>query len=298
MKEQQIKELTKYGKFVIYLLLTVIIIVLALFLFQYSNIVYTTLLRSPEFINVEEEFYYLFLFMILLLVIPFTAFFILSVIELSKLMGQLRNKIIEQKLDSQSDFEEKEELSDEENIQKKKEISAQQEQHYKNLEDDIKECLKENISKSNDHIKISESVLSCIGKFYEITQGELYLRQTDKKKDKLVLSATYAYFIPEEKIFEFDVGEGLIGQVAKQGELICLDNIPEGYITVASGLGSATPSNMIIFPIIRKKDKYVIGVIEIASFKAFEQHDVKLFKNIGEEIEKYFGNVDIVTKNE
>jgi len=298
MKEQQIRELAKYGKFIIYLLLTVSIIVLALFLFRYSNVVYTTLSRCPDFINVEVEFYYLFLFMILLLVIPFTAFFILAVIELSKLMGQLRSEIIEKKLDNQSDFEEKEELSDEENIQKEKEKITQKEQHYKNLENDIKECLKENISKAKDHIKISESVLSCIGKFYEITQGELYLRQTDKKKDKLVLSATYAYFIPEEKIFEFEVGEGLIGQVAKQGEPICLDNIPEGYITVASGLGSATPNNMVIFPITRKKDKQVIGVIEIASFKAFEQHDVNLFKKIGEEIEKYFGNVDTVAKKE
>lgn len=97
MNHNKVSELAKYTRFFTYLALMVVVIVLALFLFRYSNTIYTTLSRSPEFINVETDFYYLFIFMILLLIIPFTAFFILAVIELSNLMGQLRSSILDKK---------------------------------------------------------------------------------------------------------------------------------------------------------------------------------------------------------
>ncbi len=297
MKNEPIKEFIKYGKFIIYLVLSIIMVILALFLFRYSNTIYNTLYRTPEFINVEVEFYYLFIFMILLLVIPFTTFFILAVVELSNLMAQLKNKILNQQSADPYPTTANEEITEEEKAKSEEERIALLEKKYKEKEKNIIKCLKENTQKIKNPKKISKAVLSCIGKFYEITQGELYLKQpNNNNKEKLVLSATYAYFIPEEKIFEFEIGEGLVGQVAKQGELINLDNIPEGYITISSGLGNATPNNMIIFPIVSKKKRNVLGVVEIAAFKPFDKYDIRLLKNIGEEAGKYFENIEITDK--
>ncbi len=296
MKNNQFKELFRYGKFIIYLVLAVVMIIFSLFLFRYSNAIYDTLSQTPEFANVEIEFYYLFLFMILLLVIPFTTFFILAVIELSNLMAQLKKKIPDRQSPDQYTSIKKEDESEEEKAQKEKERIRQLEKQYEEREKKMIECFKENIPKIKDPKKISKTVLSCIGKFYELAQGELYLKQSDNKKDKLVLMATYAYYIPEEKIFEFEIGEGLVGQVAKQGDPINLDNIPEGYITVSSGLGSGTPNNMAIFPITNKKKQNILGIIEIASFKPYEKYDINLFKNIGAEIGKYFENINITAK--
>ncbi len=278
----------KYGKFIIYLFLSVLMIVLALFLFSYSNTIYQKIYRTPEFIEVETDFYYLFLYMILLLVIPFTAFFILAVIELSKLMGQLRSSVLEQQNNSKLIDDQLKETS--ENQKEQEHIHNKQAEEKKN---NLIDCFKKNIPTTNkDHKIISEAILSCIGKYYELAQGEVYLRKTDDNTDKLIMSAAYAYYVPEEKIFEFEVGEGLIGQVAKQGEPLLLDNIPQGYINVSSGLGSATPNNLIIFPIISKINKKISGIIELASFKPFSKHDIELFKDIGEEIGGYLDNID------
>lgn len=300
MNDKIIKHLIQYRKFIIYLLLSIITIVLALLVFSYVNTIYKTFSQTPEFVNVEVDFYYLFLSIILLLVIPFTAFFILAVIELSNLIGQLRYRVIEQQMSTQAEDEETVEVSEEEKTQQEKELIAQTKKQYQEKETQLLDCFKENITEkgAKKHEKIAEEILSCVGKFYEIAQGELYLKQSETDKDKLVLSATYAYFVPEGKIFEFEIGEGLIGQVAKQGEPINLDNIPEGYITVYSGLGSATPTNMVIFPIKSKQSNKVTGVIELASFKPFSEYDINLFKNISVEIGRHFENLDTAVKQE
>lgn len=133
------------------------------------------------------------------------------------------------------------------------------------------------------HKQISEKVLSCIAQFYEISQGEIFVRQTAKNDELLVFSASYAYYVPDEKIFEFKVGEGLIGQVAKAGKSFILDDIPEGYITVKSGLGSANPTCLLICPWHDEKNK-VFAVIELAVFKKFSTGDIAVIEDIATKV--------------
>ncbi len=56
----------------------------------------------------------------------------------------------------------------------------------------------------------------------------------------------------------------MIGQSAANGSTLYVDDVPEGYIKIVSGLGSASPKYLLIVPI--GKDGQVFGVIEIASF--------------------------------
>lgn len=127
---------------------------------------------------------------------------------------------------------------------------------------------------------ICKQLLSDIGKIIEIVEGEIYLLIKINEQEKLKLTATYAYTFNEIKQTEFEIGEGLIGQVAKSHELININNIPEGYITVLSGLGKATPKNLIIFPLLFHNN--LIGIIELAAFKPFHKFDETLFMDISE----------------
>jgi putative methionine-R-sulfoxide reductase with GAF domain len=89
------------------------------------------------------------------------------------------------------------------------------------------------------------------------------------------LFASFAYHVPEGEIVTFKFGEGLAGQVAKEGKLVNLQSVPEGYIQILSGLGSSSPTNLIIIPV--RSEGEIIGVVEIASFKEFsQQHEVLL----------------------
>ena len=142
--------------------------------------------------------------------------------------------------------------------------------------------INEVINNNEDINKTSKQILVEFAKVFQIVQGEIYLL----KDNKIKLLETYAYFVAEGKIIEFEIGDGLIGQVAKEKKPLRLDNIPENYINVASGLGKATPSNLIIFPIIFEQK--LIGIIELASFIKFSGLDEELCMNISAILGKYY----------
>jgi len=156
---------------------------------------------------------------------------------------------------------------------------------YGKLKQDIFKCLDSKIGNGQNigHKQISEKVLSCISQFYEISQGEIFVRQTADNDELLVFSASYAYYVPDEKIFEFKVGEGLIGQVAKAGKPFILEEIPEGYITVKSGLGSASPTCLLICPWNDEQNK-VFAVIELATFRKFSAEDIEVIESIAKKV--------------
>jgi methyl-accepting chemotaxis protein len=81
------------------------------------------------------------------------------------------------------------------------------------------------------------------------------------------LKSAFALPIGEHEI-KYEFGEGLIGQVAASGKSIYLDEVPEGYKSIMSGLGMAVPKYLFITPI--KKDNAVKAILEIATFSPIE----------------------------
>ncbi len=106
-------------------------------------------------------------------------------------------------------------------------------------------------------------------------QGALYLIQTKGEKKSLELKSGFALILGEgEKAPSFELGEGLIGQVAASGKSLYLDELPEGFAArIESGLGAALPKFLFILPI--KKEHEIVGVIEVAMFTAFAEADRK-----------------------
>ncbi|MFC3821857.1 HAMP domain-containing protein, partial [Planomonospora venezuelensis] len=62
-------------------------------------------------------------------------------------------------------------------------------------------------------------------------------------------------------------GGSLVGQAAVARRPLLVEDIPAGYITISSSLGSAAPVNLIVLPII--VEDQVLGVIELASLNRF-----------------------------
>ncbi|WP_230879165.1 HAMP domain-containing protein [Planomonospora sp. ID67723] len=62
-------------------------------------------------------------------------------------------------------------------------------------------------------------------------------------------------------------GDSLVGQAAVARRPLLVEDIPAGYITIASSLGAAAPVNLIVLPII--VEDQVLGVIELASLNRF-----------------------------
>jgi methyl-accepting chemotaxis protein len=95
-------------------------------------------------------------------------------------------------------------------------------------------------------------------------QGALYQSKTKDGKKIVELTYGFALTVGETSAPQFEWGEGLIGQAAASGKSLYLDDVPEGYITIVSGLGTAFPRYLLIVPI--KKGEEVQGVLEMATF--------------------------------
>jgi PAS domain S-box-containing protein len=72
----------------------------------------------------------------------------------------------------------------------------------------------------------------------------------------------------------FKLGEGLVGQCAKERKPATLSNLPGGYLRIASGVGTATPTQAAALPLL--SSSALLGVIEFESFHAFTKCEQSL----------------------
>ncbi|MFF8811236.1 HAMP domain-containing protein [Streptomyces pactum] len=94
----------------------------------------------------------------------------------------------------------------------------------------------------------------------------------------------------------FRPGETLIGTAAKEKRTILMENVPPGYLKIASGLGEATPAHVIVLPVLFEGK--VLGVIELASFQPFAQIQKDFLNQIAEMIGTSVNTISVNTKTE
>ena len=105
----------------------------------------------------------------------------------------------------------------------------------------------------------------------------------------LSLRASYSHHITKESSNQFIVGDGVIGQCGLERKSIILSNIPDGYLLVKSGAGSATLKTIIVFPILFEGN--LLGVLEISSFTNFNTLQLALIEQLQENIGVVINNI-------
>jgi len=130
-----------------------------------------------------------------------------------------------------------------------------------------------------------EFLLTKLARELSAVQGIAYVR--DKNSNGFSSVATYALY---GKTDEFVEGSGINGQVAINKKLKIITDIPEGYITVISGLGSSYPSNLLILPFVYNNE--TIALIELASFESFPEHIEEFYKHINNKVSKRINDLN------
>jgi large-conductance mechanosensitive channel len=132
----------------------------------------------------------------------------------------------------------------------------------------------------NDQKERYNRLLSFLCNEVDASTGALYLTKESEGRRIQEYVAGYAFYLPDSGKLSYEFGEGLVGQSAKSGQDIIINNdVPQGYIKVISGLGEGTPNNLMIIPI--KTGDTVNGILEIAGFKTFMQRELDLLKKAG-----------------
>ncbi|MEA3450746.1 MAG: bacteriohemerythrin [Bacteroidota bacterium] len=139
--------------------------------------------------------------------------------------------------------------------------------------------------------KLGREVVSNLVKFLKANQAVLFVSSTDEQDPFLNLISAYAW--NREKFIDkrIAVGDGLIGSVALEKFTVYMTDVPEDYIEITSGTGSANPKSILIVPI--KIDEEVLGVVEIASFNEIEQYEIEIVEHIAENIASTLKSVQI-----
>src|SRR5262245_37733285 len=156
----------------------------------------------------------------------------------------------------------------------------------KNTEQD---WLKTNVAKftrmlqgQRELMTVTKLILSELAPVVSAQHGVFYLMEQPDGISTLRLTSTYAYRERKGLRNAFRIGEGLVGQCAFEKERILISDVPEDYIRISSGLGEATPLNLVVLPVIFEGE--VKAVIELASFQHFKEIHLSLLDQITETI--------------
>ncbi|SFA87770.1 MULTISPECIES: response regulator [unclassified Bacillus (in: firmicutes)] len=109
--------------------------------------------------------------------------------------------------------------------------------------------------------------VSKIAPMVDASSAAFYLKQTDGNKVVYRKHATYADDNTDLGRLEFRVGEGLIGQAVLEKKQLLIEEVPNQYKLIKTGLGEVKPNSILIAPVLFEND--VVGVIELATLTEF-----------------------------
>lgn len=140
------------------------------------------------------------------------------------------------------------------------------------------------LRKNTDNIdKLTNELIREIVKYTESNQGGIFLLEHDDQENPFLnLSACYAYDRQRFMNKRIEIGDSLVGQSFLEREIIVMTQVPKDYVKITSGLGLATPSCIIIVPLISNEE--ITGVMELASFTEFNQGKTEFLKKASEAI--------------
>ncbi|MGC9376038.1 MAG: GAF domain-containing protein, partial [Bacteroidales bacterium] len=190
--------------------------------------------------------------------------------------GNLDRKI---KLLSESDHlrmaltEMKEKLQEAKKIQEEKRIDEEK----RSWANEGLAKLNEILRKQNDVEELSYQIISFLVNYINANQGGIFIKNNeDTENITLDLKSFYAFNRRKYLKKSFELGEGLVGNCAIEKKRIHLTEIPDNYIRITSGLGGSNPRSLILIPM--KLEEEVLGVIEIASFNKYEEHQIEFLE--------------------
>jgi len=173
------------------------------------------------------------------------------------------------------------------------------------LRNQEQDWLKSNLAKFTQMLQgqkdlntVTRRILSELAQVVNAQHGMFYILEQDDSLESstLKLFAAYAYKDELNLKKEFQLGEGLVGQCALEKERILLTNVPEGYVKIGSGLGDASPLNLIILPVLFEKE--IKAVIELASFETFNETHLDFLGQLTESIGIVLNTIETNSRTE
>ena len=171
------------------------------------------------------------------------------------------------------------------------------------LKNSEQDWLKTNLAKfsrmlqgQKDSLTVGRLMLSELAPVVSAQQGVFYTMDVAEGESYLKLLASYAHRNPKNAEPRFKLGEGIVGQCAMEGSKILLTNVPKDYVKIGSGLGEASPQNILVLPVIFEGK--IKAVMELASFDRFSPTHQAFLDQLMESIGIVLNTIEANTRTE
>nr|WP_277487583.1 PAS domain-containing protein [Catalinimonas alkaloidigena] len=91
-------------------------------------------------------------------------------------------------------------------------------------------------------------------------------------------------------------GQGIIGQAFLERQHVYLTDIPQNYVNITSGLGEATPTALLVIPLM--VNDTVQGILELASFQKIAAFEIDFLEKLGEIIAAHINSQRVVEQTQ
>lgn len=125
---------------------------------------------------------------------------------------------------------------------------------------------------------LGESALRVLCEYLQAKAGAIFVEEGGGFRR----CATYALPSGATLVERFSPGEGLLGQAVKDARPFLVEDVPEEYLSIGSGLGKNPPRHLLIAP--AKVDGVVNAVVELGFFEPVNEASIELLERSAEVI--------------
>jgi CheY-like chemotaxis protein/CHASE3 domain sensor protein len=127
---------------------------------------------------------------------------------------------------------------------------------------------------------LGDNVLGFLARYLDAQVGAMYIVEPDGQFRRFA-----GYALPpgqDAKADSLRPGDGLAGQALKENRVLQVHDVPANYLSVASSLGRADPTQLLIAP--ATDSATVHAVIELGFFRTLQASDLELLRRARESI--------------
>lgn len=123
--------------------------------------------------------------------------------------------------------------------------------------------------------QLGDSILAYLGRYAGVQAAALFKGEGGLYRRIAALGVPSDAPVAER----FGPREGLLGQVAAEGQVLTLSDVPEGYLTIGSALGRDKPRHLVIAP--ARADGAVNAVLELGFLQTPDERLMALLEETG-----------------